>query len=180
MQTITADKIKSWKGRIIDVRNTNEFAAERMPGTECVPLGTLASTASGWRRDEPLLLTCRSGMRSRQAYDQLAAAGFTNLAMLTGGIEACKKAGLNVVVIKKTLPIIRQVMIVAGALLILGLVLSGREPAFVILTWLVSIGLVFSGVTGYCPMAKLLEMMPWNKSPECKDACGCEGAVQKG
>lgn len=180
MRTISAEQVKSWNGRIIDVRSLGEFGAERLPGTECVPLGALEAAAKSWKPDEPLLLMCRSGVRSRQACDQLVAAGFTNLSMLAGGIEACKKAGLSVIVVRRTLPIIRQVLIVAGSLLIAGLALAGLHPVFLLLAWLVSLGLVFAGVTGYCPMAKLLEMMPWNRSPECKDACGCKGAVQKG
>jgi len=63
-------------------------------------------------------------MRSRQAYDDLAAAGFNNLTMLTGGIQACKKAGVNVIVVRRTIPIIRQVMITAGSLLLIGLYLG--------------------------------------------------------
>lgn len=180
MKTISADQLSTWNGRIIDVRNLNEFAAERLPGAECVPLGTLEVASRQWRRDEPLLVMCKSGMRSRQGYDQLAAAGFTNLTMLTGGIEACKKAGVNVVVLRKTIPIIRQVMIGAGSLLLLGLALGSLDSRFLLITWFVALGLAFAGLTGYCPMARLLEAMPWNKTPECKNACGCEAAVQKG
>ena len=180
MRTIVADQLGKWTGRIIDVRSFNEFGAERLPAAECVPLGTLAKAAADWPRDEPLLVMCKSGMRSQQAYNELAAAGFTNLTMLTGGIEACKKAGVEVIVIRKTIPIIRQVMIAAGSLLVLGLLLGGLDSRFLVITWFVALGLAFAGLTGYCPMARLMEMMPWNKAPECKDGCACDGAVQKG
>lgn len=180
MKTISADQVSKWTGRIIDVRNLNEFDAERLPGSECVPLGTLEAVSREWRRDEPLLVMCRSGMRSRQGYDQLVAAGFTDVTMLTGGIEACKKAGVNVIVLRKTIPIIRQVMIAAGSLLLLGLALGSLDARFLVIPWLIAFGLAFAGFSGYCPMARLLEAMPWNKSPACKTACGCEGAVQKG
>lgn len=167
MKTLTADKLDRWKGRIIDVRNVNEFAGERLPRAECVPLGQLMKVASKWDPSEPLLVMCKSGMRSRDAMEQLRDAGFTQLTMLEGGIQACKKAGANVIVTRRTLPIIRQVMITAGLLLLLGLFLASRvDGRFIFMDWLVACGLVFAGVTGYCPMAKLLERMPWNRVPE--------------
>jgi rhodanese-related sulfurtransferase len=180
MKTTAADRISEWKGRIVDVRSLNEFAAERLPGAECVPLSTLPGAAQSWNRDEPLLVMCKSGMRSRQGYDQLVAAGFTDVTMLTGGIEACKRAGVDVIVVRKTIPIIRQVLIIAGLLLLGGLVLSAWNPGFLLVTWFVTAGLLLAGFTGYCPMAKLLELMPWNKAPQAKDACGCDGMVQQG
>ncbi len=166
MKTITADKLTNWKGRIIDVRSKAEFAAERLPLAECVPLPTLLGAAANWDRNEPLLVMCRSGMRSTQAYNDLAAAGFANLTMLTGGIEACKRAGVEVVKVKKTIPIIRQVLIAAGSLLLIGLFLARIDVRFLLIDWFVTAGLLFAGFTGYCPMAMLLERMPWNKAPE--------------
>lgn len=173
MKTITASQIDGFKGRVIDVRSEFEFAGERLPGSECVPLPRLSQSAAGWDRHEPLLLMCKSGMRSKQAYDQLAAAGFANLTMLTGGIEACKKAGLDVVVVRRTIPIIRQVMIVAGGLILLGLFFSRTMPGFILLSWFVAFGMAFAGVTGWCPMAKLLEKMPWNKVPAASGGSCC-------
>ncbi|MBI4578975.1 MAG: rhodanese-like domain-containing protein [Planctomycetes bacterium] len=172
MRTITADRIGEWKGRIIDVRSEHEFAGERLPRAECVPLAKLTDVTRGWRRDELLLLMCKSGVRSRQAFDEMTAAGFTQIVMLAGGLEACKKAGVDVVVVRKTIPIIRQVMITAGGLLLIGLLGGLYAPGFHVIDWIVACGLLFAGLTGYCPMARLLEMMPWNKTPSC---CGTEG-----
>lgn len=180
MKMMTAQEVGSWSGRIIDVRSSAEFAGERLPRAESVPLQTLASAAGQWRRDEPLLVMCKSGMRSRQGYDQLVAAGFTNVVMLTGGIDACKQAGVEVVHVRNTIPIIRQVMIGAGGMLLAGLVLSMWDPRFLWLTAFVSVGLLVAGLTGFCPMARLLEIMPWNRVNDCKSACGCDGAVQQG
>lgn len=165
MRTITAEQIKDFKGRIIDVRNPNEFGGERLARAECVPLPMLPNETRQWDRAEPLLLMCKSGMRSKQAYDDLAAAGFSNLTMLAGGIEACKKAGIDVICIRKTIPIMRQVMIAAGLLLLIGLSLGLLQPAFYLIDWFVACGLLFAGITGVCFMARLLEMMPWNRTP---------------
>lgn len=174
MKTMTADQLTQWNGRIIDVRGPHEFAAERLPNAECVPLEDLPAAMQTWDRHEPLLVLCKSGMRSRQACDELTRAGFTNVTMLMGGIKACRKAGQDVMVIRRTLPIIRQVLIVAGSLLLLGLLLSGWHPRFLLVTWFVTAGLLFAGLTGYCPMAKLLAVMPWNRAPQSQDACACD------
>jgi len=181
MRTLSADQLSSWKGRIVDVRSLAEFAGERLPGAECVPLDTLLDAAASWKRDEPLLLMCKSGARSRQAYDQLAAVGFTNHATLGGGLDACQRAGVNMIRGRKTIPIIRQVLIAAGSLLLLSLALAWLDARFLLLTGFVALGLFMAGLTGFCPMAKLLERMPWNRVSACTSAgCGCESAVQQG
>jgi rhodanese-related sulfurtransferase len=165
MKTIAASEAKNWNGRIIDVRNLDEYAAERLPQAECVPLSQLLRTASDWNRDENLLVMCKSGMRSKQGTQQLIDAGFTNVAMLEGGIEACKKAGVDIQVNRGQMPIVRQVMIGASSLLLLGLILGTWVNGwFLLITWGVALGLLNAGLTGLCPMASMLQKMPWNKT----------------
>lgn len=155
------------------MRNADEFLSERLAGAECVPLDRLASEAMKWDRDERLILMCKMGVRSGQGAEKLRALGFSNVVTLEGGIEACKKAGLDVIVQRKRLPIIRQVMIGAGLMALLGLGLSQVHPWLIAITWLVGCGLVFAGLTGYCPMAKVLERMPWNTVGPCGGkSCG--------
>jgi rhodanese-related sulfurtransferase len=52
--------------------------------------------ARGWRRDEELLLVCRSGGRSGQVAQALARAGFSKVMNLAGGMVAWNAAGLPV------------------------------------------------------------------------------------
>lgn len=82
--------------RIVDVREPFELADGRISGAENVPLGTLDRAARGWRRDEPLILVCRSGARSGRAAAALAAAGFQAVVNLAGGMLAWQAAGLPV------------------------------------------------------------------------------------
>jgi glyoxylase-like metal-dependent hydrolase (beta-lactamase superfamily II)/rhodanese-related sulfurtransferase len=80
--------------RVIDVRQPKEFTGElgHLAGAELVPLGTLPDAAQSWNRDEPLLVLCRSGKRSTEACGTLAAAGFTNLTNMDGGMTAWREA----------------------------------------------------------------------------------------
>ncbi len=168
MRCISANELKSCSGRVIDVRSEAEFAGERLAGAECVPLNRLSAAAAEWNRQEPLILMCAAGVRSRDAMNLLAGMGFTNLAVIEGGLRACKSAGLDVVVEKRTIPMIRQVLLVAGALVLVGLLLAREfSPYFLALPLLVGCGMVFSGLTGICPMFWVLSQMPWNQVAGC-------------
>jgi rhodanese-related sulfurtransferase len=85
--------------------------------------------------------------------------------ILEGGLDAWKKAGLPVTLDRsQPIDIIRQVQIVAGSLVLLGVVLGAFvAPGFYALSGFVGAGLVFAGTTGFCGMAHLLLLMPWNR-----------------
>ena len=163
MQRVLADQVADWSGRLIDVRTREEFEGERLARAECVPLDGLMHAAASWDMSEHLLVMCKSGMRSARAAKQLRRGGFTNVARLEGGIKACKKAGVEVIGGRRRLSIAAQVMVASGLLLLLGLLLSQIHPWFIGIDWLVAAGLVASGLTGACPMARFLGMMPWNQ-----------------
>lgn len=162
MKTLKPEQITTWQGRIIDVRDTFEFAAERMEQTQNVPLGELPANLEQWNRGEPILLMCKKGGRSRQGVAILESAGFSNVASLEGGIEACKTAGLPVTVVRHTIPIMRQVLIGAGFFVLLGLALSLVNPYFIAISWAVAVAMIAAGITGFCPMMLFLQKMPWN------------------
>jgi hypothetical protein len=47
---------------------------------------------------------------------------------------------------------------------LLGLILgTWVAPGWIALSWFVGAGLVFAGVSGFCGMARLLAVMPWNR-----------------
>ena len=176
MKTVPANHVKNFSGRLVDVRTLEEFASERLSCAACVPLERLLSAASEWDPNEPLLVMCKSGARSKQAAQQLADVGFTNVAMLEGGIEACKKADVDVIRGPKRIPIMRQVLIGASVLLLVGLALSLVDPRFILIDLFVACGLLMAGVTGFCPMAKLLALMPWNRIT-CATGGSCDQGV---
>ena len=63
------------------------------------------------------------------------------------------------------IPVLRQAFVVAGTLVILGMVLAYvAHLYFLALPVLVGGGLLFSGLVGICPMVAVLNLLPWNRS----------------
>lgn len=150
---------------IIDVRTPNEFSLQHIPQSLNIPLDEIeAGHTSQISQDKPLFLICHSGNRSQRAYHLLKAQGFKNIFTVSGGIAKCGQISNHVKKISSTLPLMRQVQIVAGGLVLLSIILS-----FLIDRWFISLGIfvgigqIFAGVSGFCGMARLLEKMPWNK-----------------
>lgn len=168
MTIIKPQDVSQWTHRLIDVRNPDEFAAERLvSASECVPLGVLAGAAATWDRARPVLLLCKSGGRARQAAEQLEALGFEQISLVEGGIDGCRKAGVELISGAGPMPLFRQVMIAAGSFVLIGLALALIHPGFLALDVIVGGGLVIAGSTGICPMARLLAVMPWNAPKAC-------------
>jgi len=78
---------------LIDVREADEYAVGRIPGSIWIPLGELASRTDEVPTDVPVVTVCRSGNRSAEAVQILKKAGFTNVHNMTGGMLAWTAAG---------------------------------------------------------------------------------------
>lgn len=81
---------------IIDVREADEYATGRIPGSMWIPLGELASRTDEVPTDVPVVMVCRSGNRSAEAVKILQRAGFTNIHNMTGGMIEWNAAGYMV------------------------------------------------------------------------------------
>lgn len=77
---------------IVDVREAHEFAAGHLPGAVNVPMSALPRTYRDLPMDRRLYLVCEVGVRSGQAADALAAAGW-DAVNVTGGTQAWIRAG---------------------------------------------------------------------------------------
>lgn len=147
---------------LVDIREPGEFAAERLPGSVNVPLSRLEDEAGGLPRDKKLVVLCRSGRRSEDAARRLAAMGFRDVSVVSGGLSCCpglEKGPGGAWALE------RQVRMAAGSLVLLGLVLSWAvHPAFALLSAGIGAGLVYSAATDTCGMAMMLARMPWNKA----------------
>jgi rhodanese-related sulfurtransferase len=158
-----ADQLAAKAVTVIDVREPMEYAGGHIADSLNVPLSciTQADLPQG-----PLVLVCQSGNRSAKALRQLLQQGHPHpLCDLAGGLPLWQQAGLPLRKLKNApLPLMRQVQISAGSLVLLGLILSNTvAPAWILLSWFVGAGLVFAGISGFCGMARLLAVMPWNR-----------------
>lgn len=148
---------------LIDIRETDEYARENIPGARNKPLNELPVLDGV--EGAPVIFHCRSGNRTAANAGRLAAARPRDAYVLDGGIDAWKKAGFPVASDKsRPIEIMRQVQITAGALVLAGVALGASvAPEFYALSAFIGAGLVFSGASGWCGMAKVLAWMPWNR-----------------
>ena len=146
---------------LIDIREPDEHARQHIPGARNLPVQQLGDLG----RNDAVIFHCRSGMRTDAHSARLAEASGCEAYVLEGGIEAWRKAGLPLAVdARAPLEIMRQVQIVAGLLGLTGVVLGFTlAPAFFGISAFVGAGLTFAGISGWCGMAKLLALMPWNR-----------------
>ena len=73
---------------ILDVRTPEEFAERHIPGAINIPNETIGTTEISElpNKDQLILVYCRSGNRSKQSSEKLAALGYTNIVEF-GGIN---------------------------------------------------------------------------------------------
>lgn len=64
---------------LVDVRTDAEWKAGHLPGAIHIPLNDIPAKASSLPKNKEIVLYCRTGRRSAQAYSYLASQGFTNL-----------------------------------------------------------------------------------------------------
>ncbi|MFD3665108.1 rhodanese-like domain-containing protein [Streptomyces sp. NPDC058659] len=157
---------------VVDVRTPGEYASGHVPGALNVPLDRLGRAVPELReaaaRGE-LLVVCQSGGRSADACARLAAHGITAID-LAGGTSgwAARGHGLDRPAGAPAKPVWamdRQVRLVAGSLVLLGLGLGLLvHPAFQLLSAGVAGGLVFSALTDTCGMALMLGKLPYNRA----------------
>ncbi|MEV7217757.1 rhodanese-like domain-containing protein [Kitasatospora cineracea] len=153
---------------VIDVRSPGEFAGGHIPGAHNVPLDQLSQALPALRvaaeRGE-LAITCASGARALNACEQLAAAGVRAL-LVDGGTAAWAANGgaLNRVPGQKVRwAMDRQVRLVAGSLVLAGVVVDLAVPGVRWVSAAVGGGLLFSAVSNTCAMGALLGKLPYNR-----------------
>lgn len=162
--------VKAWldKGEavLIDVREGDEYAREHVPGSVLNPLSRFDVAALPEAKERRLVFLCRSGNRSLQAIGTLQGRHDGTVYNLMGGLMAWAKHDLPVTRdLKQPLPVMRQVQIAAGGLILIGALLGWLvDPLFFLICAFVGAGLTFAGITGFCGMARLLQVMPWNKA----------------
>lgn len=162
-QVLTAEKSND-SIDFINVCEPAEYKEKHIEGVRSVPLGEIASHLSEFEHKKTVYVHCRSGNRGKQAIEKLQAAGVTaELVNVEGGITAWDEAGHPTRSLTSRMPLMRQVLLAAGLLILTGFIGSYViHEYFMYIMPAVGLGLTFSGVTGWCGMAMLLSKMPWN------------------
>jgi rhodanese-related sulfurtransferase len=174
---VDANTVIDWlrdpdKITVIDVRTPAEFETVHIDGSYNVPLDVVgdhpAKLAS--RLDRDCVLVCASGVRSADAQQRLAGVGAGNLHILEGGINAYEKAGGPVVRGQARWALERQVRLVAGSLVLTGMLAGLRFPKARLLSAGIGAGLTFSALSNTCAMGAALSKLPYNRGPRNKSA----------
>lgn len=153
---------------LVDVREADEHARERIPGARHVALSALDRADLDAGPHRIVLFHCKSGMRTLGNAGRLAAKAGEgcDAYVVEGGLDAWRKAGLPVEENRKApLEMQRQVQLGAGSMALLGTLLGVTvHPGFLAVPAFVGAGLTVAGATGFCGMARVLAVMPWNKA----------------
>jgi rhodanese-related sulfurtransferase len=193
-ERVTANEANlQWRrgAQVVDVRSAGEFRSGHVAGASNIPLEELESRLDDLDWNGPVLLVCQAGLRAEIAAGCLAARGIRGV-VLQGGTDAWRKADLDMVASSAmSWSLERQVRLAAGVLVIAGVTLALTTTLlWVYLAGFVGAGLTMAGLTGFCPMAKLLAVLPWNRSrgssdlapaiaPERTASCRRDGAVEE-
>lgn len=78
---------------LIDVREPSEFEIVRIPGSVLIPKQGFVdgSALAGLPQDKPIILHCKSGVRSAECLAILKSAGFADATHVSGGVVAWAK-----------------------------------------------------------------------------------------
>lgn len=148
---------------LLDVRTLLEFESERIDGALNLPLDELDARVDELPEQADVVVVCRTGVRATIAADALGRTG-RRARVLEGGVQAWRRARLPLRVGRKRLPVDRQVQLIAGLSVLVGVTLGTLvSPWWLALSAFFGAGLTFAGATGTCGLALVLLKMPWNR-----------------
>ncbi|MEO7496104.1 MAG: rhodanese-like domain-containing protein [Massilia sp.] len=88
--------INRGKTTLVDVRTAEEFAKGHLRDAKNIPLADLSTRIGELEKSKSrtVVVICQAGNRADKAVRQLAAAGFSDVLSLEGGVAAWQGAGL--------------------------------------------------------------------------------------
>ena len=146
---------------VIDIRNEDEYELAAIPGSINIPVENLADNMEALSKYENIYVYCNTDARSGDACNTLRATGLSNnIVCVEGGLSAWM-AGEHGVDEKRVLPILQQVHLAASILVLIPALLTlfvNTNFAWIIV--LPGLGLLISGVSGFCGMTRILQKCP--------------------
>lgn len=188
LKIINDDQLKAWMAAnpgakmntdyvVIDIREPDEYAADHIEGALNFPSSQLSSPPAVPAGMKTAFFHCRSGHRTQVFAHILAQTSVQEGYCLGAGIEQWKRCvGQTVVNPSAPMEIMRQVQIIVGSIILLGIFLSYTVSSiFILLSAVMAGGLIYSGLTGWCGMAIFLRGMPWNQG-SCSTMSSCNSS----
>lgn len=156
---------KNQQIKLLDVRSVLEYAQVHIKDSINVHIEMLTAKISDLSKSgQSYIVLCRTGNRSPMAADMLIQSGVHGVKVMQGGMTRWQKEGLPVIKGEGGMSLERQVRIIAGSLVLSGILLSWFVYwAFIFIPLFVSCGLIFAGLTDNCLMGMLLMKLPYNK-----------------
>jgi len=100
VKTVSPEEIKELRERqpfieLIDVRAEIEFAERHVQSSINVPFDELhPQSLMESRKENPVYIICKKGVRSRKACQTIIDAGYSNVVNIAGGIDAWEQGGV--------------------------------------------------------------------------------------
>ena len=178
IKNIDPKTLKKWldnnEAIIVDVREPAEHNAEKISGSNLIPLANICQSLLPQCNGKKLVVHCRSGKRSADACQKLISKNPSlEIYNLEGGIMAWSALGYEVKTSGKFfLPLDRQVQLTIGCGVLCGSIFGYLyDKKFFLLSGFFGAGLIFAALTGTCALAILLAKMPWNKASQKSTPC---------
>ncbi|GAA1387956.1 rhodanese-like domain-containing protein [Catellatospora chokoriensis] len=156
---------------LVDVRTPGEYETAHIAGSINLPLDQVDShlqyivAAAG----TTMVVVCQSGNRAGQCQTKLAAAGLTDTAVMTGGMNAWLAEDGPVIRGRQRWSLERQVRLAAGGIVLTSILVSIWFPAARYLAGFIGAGLTFAALTDTCAMGMMLSKLPYNRSANSTD-----------
>jgi rhodanese-related sulfurtransferase len=87
------------QGVVVDIRSEKDFKASRIIDSIRLPLEKANKndfSALEKNKDKPIIVVCAAGLTATKVANQLSKAGFSQVSLLKGGLNAWVGAGLPV------------------------------------------------------------------------------------
>jgi glyoxylase-like metal-dependent hydrolase (beta-lactamase superfamily II)/rhodanese-related sulfurtransferase len=152
--------------KILDVRSALEFSQSHIEPSINIPIDMLSNKIGELSQaKQNYLVLCHSGTRAAMAADMLLQSGIHTVKVIEGGIAHWEKEKLPIIRGQGGMSLERQVRIIAGSLVLLGIIMAALVHwVFIFISVFVCCGLIYAGLTDNCLMGMLLMKLPYNKN----------------
>jgi len=153
------------QAKILDVRSALEFSQVHIEHSLNIPIDMISAKINELSQSrQNYLVLCHTGNRAAMAADMLIQSGIHTVKVMEGGIIRWQKEKLPVIKGQGGMSLERQVRLIAGSLVLLGIMMSWLlHWAFIFVSVFVGSGLIYAGLTDNCLMGMLLMKLPYNK-----------------